>query len=165
MRQIVFNEHLKDYLMDVSGQKTLNIHKLVNMCKKNYRLFDSLILYCALNKKKELFNRYTNNRFAGLIESINEQTFLTDAFKDYDFAKIWESYQHRINRFSYDERIKERIRNNTISLIKQKEITNYRVYTDLKLNPGNINDYLTNGNVKKVSLKTAKRIFLYVSLL
>lgn len=38
---------------------------------------------------------------------------------------------------------------------QDKHISNYRIYTDLKLNAGNINDYLTNGRADKLSLKTA----------
>ena len=46
---------------------------------------------------------------------------------------------------------------------KEKHISNYRIYTDLHLNHGNINDYLTNGNVSKLSLATAQKILDYVS--
>lgn len=38
---------------------------------------------------------------------------------------------------------------------QDKHISNYRIYTDLKLNAGNINDYLTNDRADKLSLKTA----------
>jgi hypothetical protein len=44
---------------------------------------------------------------------------------------------------------------------KLKNITNYRIYTDLKLNHGNINSWLKNGDCDKVSLETARRVLKY----
>ena len=46
-------------------------------------------------------------------------------------------------------------------MMDDKKITKYRVYRDLSLNPGNINDYLTNGNSKKVSMNVVKKIYNY----
>jgi len=45
---------------------------------------------------------------------------------------------------------------------QQKQISNYRIYTDLKMNQGNVNDFLTNGNVSKLSLSSVEKIFDYV---
>ena len=163
MRQLLFKNYLKEYIKDLSGHNTLSIHELVKAYKRNYRLFDSLVLYCALNGKKDLFNKYTKNQYADLLLSLNENNFLDNKYRDYDFSKIWDSYQHRINIVSYDKDTKKKIRSNIIKLMNEKNITNYRVYKDLELNPGNINDYLTNGNVDKVSLDLVKRIYNYVN--
>lgn len=162
MNKLRFKGYLENYIKDLSSCGSLNVHKLVKETKTNYRLFDSLVLYCALYNKKDLFNKYTNKQHSLLLKKLNEKTFLSKTFSNYDFSKIWDGYQHRINRFVYDGDTKLRIRNNVLKQMKEKKITNYRVYTDLKLNPGNINDYLTNGNGEKVSLNVAKRIYNYV---
>ena len=63
----------------------------------------------------------------------------------------------------YSDITKEKAHDNIVRMMNEKGISNYRVYKDLNLNPGNINDYLTNKNVKKVSLQTVKQIYNYVS--
>lgn len=163
MRPLSFITFLENYIQDLSGIKTLNIHKLTKSSKRNYRLLDSLMLYCSLTNKKDIFNKYTNNKYKYAIEFLNEKTMLDQTYSDYDFAKIWDSYQHKINEYEYNNNIKSKIRDKIVKKMEEKNITNYRVYTDLKLNPGNINDYLTNGNSTKVSLPLVKKIYQYVS--
>ena len=163
MRALTFKGYLEKYIKDVSGSDTLSISKLVRMAKKNYRLTDSLILYCVLQNKVDLFNKHSKDKYAKLINGLTPRNFLSEKYQEYDFAKIWEGYQHRSNMVKYDNAIKARIRINILKAMKKRRITNYRVYTDLKLNPGNINDFLTNGNVSKVSLDLVERIYDYVN--
>ena len=49
-----------------------------------------------------------------------------------------------------------------LQLQKNRSCSNYRIYTDLKLNPGNVNCWLKHGDSDKVSYQTAKRIVDYV---
>lgn len=93
---------------------------------------------------------------------MNEDNFLSDEFDDYDFKKIWDTYINKIKVYEYDDITKSQVHKNIIKKMDEKNISNYRVYKDLHLNPGNVNDYLTNGNVKKVSLETARNIYHYV---
>lgn len=164
MREQLFINFLQDYLQDVSGLQTCNIHKLANEMKKNYRIRDSLILYCALSgdNRKKILNRYTNNKYKEVMSNLNENNFLSDDYEEYEFRKIWNSYQNKIKIVEYDNYIKENARLTILKSMKEKGITNYRVYKDLNLNPGNINDYLTNNNLKKVSVDTVKAIANYV---
>ena len=164
MREQLFMNFLQDYLQDVSGLQTCNIHKLANEMKKNYRIRDSLILYCALSgdNRKKILNRFTNNKYKEVMSNLNENNFLSDDYEEYEFRKIWNSYQNKIKIVEYDNYIKENARLTILKSMKEKGITNYRVYKDLNLNPGNINDYLTNNNLKKVSVATVKAIANYV---
>ena len=163
MRQQHFINYLKDYLQDVSGLPTANIHKLADASKKNIRIRDCLILYCALSNTQRILNKFTNNKYSDVLNKLDEYNFLSDDFSDFEFKKIYTSYQHKIKVIEYSDITKEKAHENIIRIMSEKGITNYRVYKDLKLNPGNINDYLTNNNVKKVSLDTVKRIYNYVS--
>ena len=163
MRQQYFINFLKEYLQDVSGMPSANIHKLADASKKNLRIRDCLILYCALSNTQRILNKFTNNKYKDVLDRLNEYNFLSDEFSDYEFKKIYTSYQHKINVVEYSDITKEKAHDNIVRMMSEKGITNYRVYKDLKLNPGNINDYLTNKNVKKVSLETVKQIFNYVS--
>ena len=164
MREQLFINFLQDYLQDISGLQTCNIHKLANEMKKNYRIRDSLILYCALSgdNRKKILNRFTNNKYKEVMSNLNENNFLSDDYEEYEFRKIWNSYQNKIKIVEYDNYIKENARLTILKSMKEKGITNYRVYKDLNLNPGNINDYLTNNNLKKVSVATVKAIANYV---
>ena len=164
MRKQLFINYLKDFLNDVSGSSTCNINKLVKKSKNNYRIRDSLILYCALSgeSRTKLLLRFSNSDYFNVVTRVNEDNFLSDEFDDYDFKKIWDTYINKIKVYEYDDITKSQIHKNIIKKMDEKNISNYRVYKDLHLNPGNVNDYLTNGNVKKVSLETARNIYHYV---
>ena len=162
MREQHFINYLKFYLQDVSGLKSINIHKLVLKMKKNYRIRDSLILYSALSDKRKVLNQYTNNKYECVLNKLTQDNFLSNEFDDYEFKKIYTSYTRKIKYYEYSNITKTKAHENIIKIMGEKGISNYRVYKDLKLNPGNINDYLTNGNVKKVSRNTVKTIFNYV---
>lgn len=163
MRELGFNGYLEQYLKDISGDVSLSVSKLVKKAKKNYRIVDPLILYCALTDKRELFNKRSKNKYKELIDSLTVDNFLSDEYQNYNFSKIWDSYQHRVNVMDYNNVIKSRIRVNILKTMQEKGITNYRVYTDLKLNPGNINAFLTNADTSKASLDLVKRIYNYVN--
>lgn len=162
MRQLTFNSYLLTYLAGISNVQTKSIHKLVKLMEKHYLMKDSLILYCALTNNQKLFNRYTNNQYSRLLESINKDNYLSDSFNDYEFKKIHSSYLSRVKAFEYDDETKRKARNTIMEIAKKKNITNYRIYKDLKLNPGNVNDFFKNDNPKKLSLNTVKSIYKYV---
>ena len=54
------------------------------------------------------------------------------------------------------------MRSKILRLQKAKQITNYRIYTDLKLNPGNTNAWLKHGSHEKISLNNARSILRYM---
>ena len=49
------------------------------------------------------------------------------------------------------------MRRRIVQLQKEKGVSTYRLYTDLSLNPGNLNAFLKHGDCSKVSLSTARR--------
>lgn len=77
------------------------------------------------------------------------------------YTKVWNSYQSRKNRLSADSHTKELMRQKIRSLQEQNRITNYRIYTDLGLNPGNLNAWLKHGDSRKVSLQTARSVLKF----
>jgi hypothetical protein len=54
------------------------------------------------------------------------------------------------------------MRNKVVQLQKPKVVSNYRLYSDLRLNPGNFNAWLKYGDPNKVSLDTARRTVKYL---
>lgn len=161
MRKLSFHGFLKQYLLDLSDQNSLSIHKLSRLSKKNYRLVDPLLLYCLLENKLNIYYKYFEQNQNLVL--LTKENFLDEAYSNYSFQKIYQSYLRRINTYEYDLQTKSLIRDNIIKMMDNKKISKYRIYTDLSLNPGNINDYLTNGNSKKVSLDLVKKIFNYCS--
>lgn len=157
MKTLSFISFLKFYLRDLSGQTSLSIHKLSKLSKKNYRLVDPLLLYCLLENKMDIYYKYFDRNQE--LDSLTKDNYLDDKYADYSFQKIHQSYLRRLNVDEYDLQTKTLIRDNILKMMIDKNISKYRVYTDLSLNPGNINDYLTNGNSKKVSLDLVKKIF------
>ena len=95
------------------------------------------------------------------MDDLTKDNYLSDKFSNYSFGKIYQSYLRKTKTNEYDDETKALIRINILNSMKEKGISNYRIYTDLKANPGNVNDYLKNGNVKKVSLKLVKDIYRY----
>ena len=160
MRGLTFKTFLKQYLVDISGQKSFSIHKLSKLAKNNSRIDSPLILYCALNNKMSVYLKYNSKNDKELLE-LNENNYLNEKYQFYDFEKIQNSYLRKANYFKYENETKTLIRKNVLKMMNQKGITKYRIYKDLSLNAGNINDYLTNSNSSKVSMNTAKKIYNY----
>ena len=79
-----------------------------------------------------------------------------------EYLKVWNFFKTRRNRPKNEDALKAAMREKIIRLQKDKNCSNYRLYKDLKLNPGNINCWLKNGDGSKVSYQTAQRIITYV---
>ena len=161
MRRLSFETFLKHYLIDASGQQSLSIHKLVKLSGKNTRIVDPLILYCLFKDRMEVLFKYIDINTKSSIINLSKENFLNDKFVNYSFQKIYKSYERKTKVNEFDNETKNLARSSILKLMKEKGITNYRVYKDLKANPGNVNDYLKNGNMKKVSLKLVKDIYNY----
>ena len=78
------------------------------------------------------------------------------------YEKVWRSFQVRKNRKTVDDETKGLMRDQILRLQAERKVTNYRIYTDLKFNPGNMNAWLKYGEHEKVSLDTARRALQYL---
>lgn len=99
--------------------------------------------------------RYTADEMTQLLEQASPQV-------PAEYHKVWRSYMSRKNRGRADDYAKELMRQKVKRLQEKNGVTNYRIYTDLKLNPGNLNAWLKHGDSDKVSLDTARRTLRYV---
>ena len=162
MRQVTFETFLKQYLADVSGQLTLNVHKLVKLSKRNHRIVSSLVLYCLFTNKMDILLKYIDTKKYPYLDELTVDNFLDDKYnKDYSFQNVHRSFTRRLLFYENENVTKSLVRDNIVKIMKEKGITNYRIYTDLKANPGNVNDFIKNNNTKKVSLKLVKDIYSY----
>ena len=169
MRQLSFKGFLSVYLRELSGQESLSISKLAHMAKEEMpRLREPLFLYAAISGKAEI------------LSSLAEKHGLTETYKDVSaffcknaeeclekgrlpekYQKVYSSFKAKRDRLLTDNATKELMRKKILALKEKKQITNYRLYTDLELNCGNVNAWLKHGGSGLVSLETARRILSY----
>ncbi len=138
--------------------------------KKNERLLHIYCLYVLFSRdfileSLSFFERYESIHkqllyFYHKYQKFKELSNL-DELDEKDFLYIlYTSYYEDV----YKKEIKKKEYLSELHIIMQKKgISNYRVYTDLNLNPGNANDFLRNGSLKKMSYQNVKRILEYCS--
>ena len=85
-----------------------------------------------------------------------------DTAQSKEYAGIYDAYKEETGEFQKEDEFKAKIRKRILELQKEKSISNYRIYTDLGLNPGNVNSFLKNGDYRKLSLNIVRRIWKYV---
>ena len=173
MRELTFRGFLAQYVRQLSEQETTSLYKLAAEAgRSNPRLREPLLLYALYSQKQGVLLRATKD--PGLhteyhrLVSLYTADEMTELFEQaspvlpFEYHKVWKSYQSRKNRAQTDDHTKELMRQKVKRLQEKNGVTNYRIYTDLRLNPGNLNAWLKHGNSDKVSLETARRTLRYV---
>lgn len=64
-----------------------------------------------------------------------------------------------------DNHIKALMLDKIIALKTQKSVSNYRIYTDLKINAGNFNDFVKNRNLNRLSTDKRREVYNYLQAL
>lgn len=164
MRKLTFKGYLEQQLCEMSGYKSKSLYKFAKSSADNARLKNVLCLY---------LNNYTNENLKMKIQ--RKYPYISDeckrtadkntaGFDDSlsEYRTIYENYLYKRDLKSSENKI-IMLMQKQINLIKQeKGISNYRIYKSLRLNPGNINAFLSNGDVTKVGLNTARAILSFV---
>lgn len=167
MRALTFKGFLVSYVEELSLAGTSSINKLLKELDKNPRLKEPLIMhgiYSGLpgrvpDKYPDFYKEYR------LIHDLLGDSSIEQIEKSalpYKYQKIVSAYEYKLNKMANDNETKRLMHNRIVLLQQKKHITNYQIYTDLKMNPGNINSFLKHGNVEKISLKSARKIWKYV---
>jgi len=165
MRPLTFGGFLKQYVQELSEQETLNIFRLAKEAEReNPRLREPLTLYALFHSKTGVLVRavqgswlerslleYTPERMLELLEA--DDPILLENYK-----KVYRSYLSLATRMQSDDHTKALLQKRIRQLQEERGLSNYRLYRDLGLNPGNINAYLKHGDTSKVSLDTARKI-------
>lgn len=173
MRELTFKGFLTQYVKQLSQQETGSLYKLAAEAgNDNPRLREPLLLYAMLTGKQRVLLMATkeaslHEHYAGIVSqySAEQMTALLEEgspLLSEEYHKVWRSYMSRRNRFQADNHTKELMRKKVKRLQEQIGVTNYRIYTELKLNPGNLNAWLKHGDADKVSLATARMTLRYV---
>ena len=171
MRKLTFEGFLKQYVAELAGVQTASVHKLADCLNENPRLKEPLFLYALAYDKMNLLLRYTmNSTFAAEYEQLSNRYSLAQMRLLLEkqspelpegYRKVWRSYCSVRDAVLADNDTKELIHRRVLELQQKKELTNYRIYTDLKLNPGNVNAWLKHNDSSKMSLDSARQIYKY----
>lgn len=170
MRRLTFAGFLKNYVKELSFSGSESIFRLCEEASdKNARLREPLLLFAAFGGKQKLLlhaaGKYGLSDFYGDLlfcgaEEWEEKFSKRKAPENYQ--KVWDSFEVRKNRLQTENETKEWMREKVLRLQKHCRVSNYRLYTDLKINPGNMNDWLKNGTASKISLQTARAAVHYL---
>ncbi len=172
MRKLTFKGFLVQYIKALSQLDTVALDTLVPLAEQNLRLRYPIMLYAVYADKQSVLLEEAKNSvlYSEYSKFMIEYTAdeLDAHFKNYDthlpteLHKIWNSYKLRCKQVEIDNQSKELMRRKIRDLQIERGISNYRIYNDLQLNPGNINAWLKHGNGAKVSIDTARRALKYV---
>ena len=162
MRKLTLLGFLCEYVKSLSENPTLNIHSLTSeVYNGNYRLKEPLFLYCYYSNKSDILLKYITDN--------DKQEYMTvsSAIENnyqlpLDYMKVINSYKCRVGMKDNDNQIKSLMIDKIIKLKESKNISNYRIYTDLGINAGNFNDFLKNRNLNKLSLKKSREVYNYL---
>jgi hypothetical protein len=167
-----FHQFLRNYARSMNSEETLSLAKAEQWATDNSRfltlmsilfLFDEKAL-SKLEKNKEkyrtLYSAYQSakSKYAHMdFDRLNEYVNGLDAFDE--LRKTYLSYQRLV--LNRKNAIKLNLYEEIQDFKAQKKISNYRIYTDLHLNPGNTNDFLKNKRIDKLSEENVNRIYTY----
>ena len=172
MQKLTFHRFLEKYVRSLSCGNTNSINKLFKEFLENRHLKEPLFLY-AYSKNKEDLLLNASMGYAVSIEFtriINEYSWdeLVELLEHGDtrlrhgYRKVYQDYVDSYNVPFIDNNIRYLLHEKTRKLQESKRISNYMVYTDLKLNPSNVNAYLKHGDITRVKRDTAEKIIEYL---
>lgn len=163
MRQLTFKGFLKKYVHELSYNGSYSIAFLANEAQGNYRLREPLLFYAVLTNQEDILLKSSPIGLRSSYEEVlpliySKQTSkLPDAYK-----KVIDAYKVKATRLQTDQQMVSNARQTVLKLQQQKNITTYRICTDLNLNKGNVNSWLLHGSTGKVGYDNAVKIVKYL---
>ena len=176
MRKMSFESYLLKYAQELTGSKTASLKRLLELSLNDHsRALEPVSLLLVLRGKDDLVLKQLENTSYEegirciLNKSSDEDSLLQLLADNTDssplltrYRKLHQAYRTSLARLSVNREAISIMREKMLSMMRSKGISNYRVYTDLSLNPGNINSFLKNNDTSKVSRKTARKMLDYV---
>lgn len=173
MRELTFKGFLKQYVYALSSSKTNGLYKLsTEAATTNPRLREPLFLFALFHDKSKVLLQATKdlnlrNEYLNLLKQYDknsmEQALINNSSDLPErYTRVYVSYTRLMMRKRNNTHIKTLMHKEIKRLQEIKKVSNYRLYTDLKLNPSNVNAFLKTGNVRKVSQDTADKIISYL---
>lgn len=170
MRYLTFKSYLRNQLCEYMNEDTSSVYKYAEASENDIRIREAFLLYLLLFSNQELQNKirrkyswvdYSCEELSKLKADNIEKVLQSDK-KYSSYLNIYNNYKRERLGPHKDDELKLLIHSKIRTLQEEKSISNYRIFTDLKLDPGNINSFLKNKNIDKVSLNLSKDILQYV---
>jgi len=172
MQRLTFHRYLERYVRSLSHGKTNSIYKLVKEVQSNLRLREPLFLYAFSVNKGDLLLKASVNYpvHSEYVDMADKYTWdnLLKLLEENDmrvgtlYRKVYRSYVSRRDMPDTVNDVRRLIYKKTRRLQENKGISNYRLYTDLKLNHGNVNAYLKHGDIAKLNKRNTERVLEYL---
>lgn len=170
MRELTFKGYLLSQLRELSGFNSTSLYTFSQLARNNARLKDVLSLYLVMYTGEKLRSKllkkfdYLNSSCEKLkgLNYDNAETYLqNDSLSEY--RTVYNNFLNQQNRKEQEERLKMMMYRKIAEVKQAKCVTNYRIYNELNLNPGNVNAFLKNEDTSKVSVDTARKILAFVN--
>lgn len=174
MKPLSFAGFLKKYVQELSEQKTVSVRKLAKTAEEERpRLREPLLMFLFLTHTPESAERLLRG-FPKLssqyrhLNAYNSQSQLLDALEDKtanlpeNFLKAYRSYRSVRDRFQNEQRTKAFMRQRILKLQVEKRVTDYRLYTALRLNPGNFSAFMRQQKLDRISLDKTRQMLSFL---
>ncbi len=173
MKPVMFKNFLARYAKSMTSKSSLSLNHAEEEALSNERflsLFTLLLLFdrpkaSALARAQykypvlwECYQQVWRTYSKLHLEDLEQEIKQLDPFDE--LRKAYTSYQRLVLQMK--DREKSTLTKGIKKQLEEKNISVYRIYKDLHLNPGNVNDFFKNENYDKLSLKTLHKIFTYV---
>lgn len=145
VRTKAFKGWIKEYVNQLSLQGTSSVTKLIGELNVNPRIREPLILHAAISGIPKSIAK-VNPEFHEECKKIENMVLHVKPEKyssvlPAKYHKIIKSYECIANKVENDNHSKILMRNRIIETQANKSISNYKIYTQLNLNAGNVNDF------------------------
>ena len=169
MRELTYKSFLKEYVNKLSYGENLHLNNLHKEAEyKNPRLREVLLLHMLETYKVETIRsklkhfKNLNKIYIDYEDSLLSKNYQYES--DNPFNKVYNSFvvrrDYHKNRNDFKLKLIEKIKR----LQQQKNISSYRIYTDLGLNPGNVNYALKHNDTDKLSEENLKEIAKFLEM-
>ena len=170
MREWTLKGYLMAQLQALSEYNGVSLYAFSAMAKTNARLKDVLCMYLTLYVDEPLKTRLVK-KYAYLsalcqsLDGLTEDTIVAFLADDQlsAYRTVYDNFCYQRDRQEKEDALKRMMYEKIAERKREKNMSNYRIYSQLHLNPGNINAFLKNGDVSKVSLHTTRQILAYVN--
>lgn len=169
MKKAAFARYLEEYIRRITKHPHIYFSELAPEAQSdNYQLREPLVLYALFVDKTHLILRYTTDevlrkKYEKIYAKYNKDSMiraLEEKSKGLptEYHKVWASYQCYLYKEENDRKAKELIRQKILELRPISHMSVCRICTKLKLNYGNVNDWVKSGNPHKLSLENARNV-------
>lgn len=174
MKPLSFAGFLKKYVQELSRMNTISVRKLAKAAEEESpRLREPLLLFLFLTHApdsaermllgfKKLSLQYSHLKEYGsaelLLRSLEDKT----AKLPENFMKAYRSYRSVRDRLKNEQHTKALMRQRILRLQAEKRVSDYCLYTALRLNAGNFSALMRQQKLDRLSLDKARQVLSYL---